>query len=42
MFSKQSGYARELPKTRRTPKRHNIYGDEDAGRLAFIRHARGI
>lgn len=51
-LSKQSGvhietiryYERAgvLPKARRTPNGRRIYGNEDAGRLAFIRHAREL
>ncbi len=31
-----------LPRPRRTPAQYRIYGDEDAGRLLFIRHAQAL
>lgn len=37
-------YEREglLPRPRRTAAQYRVYGDEDAGRLLFIRHARAL
>ena len=37
-------YEREglLPQPRRTPAQYRVYGDEDAGRLLFIRHAQAL
>jgi DNA-binding transcriptional MerR regulator len=37
-------YEREglLPRPRRTSSQYRVYGDEDEGRLLFIRHAQGL
>lgn len=37
-------YEREavLPRPRRTPAQYRVYGDEDAGRLLFVRHAQAL